>query len=738
MRIAVYGKGGIGKSTLSANLSAALALQGRRVLQIGCDPKQDSTRLLLGGMRPQTVLEYLRDRPLELQRLDEIVHRGWQGVDCVEAGGPKPGVGCAGRGILSAFSILDRLGCPWESYDAILYDVLGDVVCGGFAVPLRKGFAEAVLIVTSEEFMSLYGANNILHGIRNMEQGEARSVGLIVNRREREGDIAAVRRFSEAVGVPILATIPRSNLFALAEERAQTLMEGWPESDEAAIIGRLAAELTVDFACDPHPLEESELERLVLGRVTAARRPLAAEPDQARPATRPKGDGGEAGQRRYLSKSVITREPLHGCAFTGAVNTLTQIGDAVTLAHGPRSCAHIALSTMLSSGLATRRRQGILIPEQIAPALISTEMTDATMIHGGLDAFRQGLDRALAQRPQAVFVVTTCPAGVIGDDVGSVLAEAEDGTVPLLPVSTDGDIEGDYLQGVINASIEGAGQLIDRRVSPREDWVNVVAEKNIALNADANFMEMERLLAMVGLGVHCRFVRRTSVSQLRDYLRAPLNLPAYLDHLGRTLRDYLHETFGCAFAENPFPSGFHETRRWLLEIARFFDREGRAQEALDRMAREYDQAIETLRPHLAGKRLMLVTYNHDVDWILETAFDLDMEIVRVGIVPYSQDSHYRTRYGDRLPVEENYNPEQRAEEIERLRPDLFLGNYQSPGLPEITHYDTIPFCPDVGHLGGLALAQRWRRLLGAPIREGWRADEARLLSERSSDGGARS
>lgn len=734
-------RGGIGKSTLSANLSAALAAQGKRVLQIGCDPKQDSTRLLLGGLRPKTVLEYLRDTKPEAQRLGDIIHGGWKGIDCVEAGGPEPGVGCAGRGILSAFAILDRLGCVWASYDAILYDVLGDVVCGGFAVPLRKGFSETILIVTSEEFMSLYAANNILRGVRNMEQGEPRSVGLVVNRREHEGDIACVQRFAQSTGVPVLAVLPRSLRFSEAEATAQTLVQAFPESAEAEIVQSLAVSVLKGWAGRPHPLEDDDLERIVLGRTTPVSiQSSYTQPDHFEPTAADscvhKAEHS-SNQRRYLSKSLITREPLHGCAFTGAVNTLTQIRRAVTLAHGPRSCAHIAASTMLSSGLATQRRHGVFIPEQIAPALFSTEMTDATLIHGGLDAFREGLQRATDAHPQAVFVVTTCPVGVIGDDVDQVLEEARGNGISILRIATDGDIEGDYLQGIINACTEGAGSLIDPEVLPGDDCVNIVAEKNIALNADPNFEEMKRLLSMLGLRVHCRFVRRTSVDELRDYLHAPLNLLAYNDHLGRVLREYLSGSFGCVFAKSPFPSGFHETEHWLLEIARFFDREHQADQALETMRREYHAEIEALCSHLAGKRLMLVTYNHDVDWILETAFDLDMEIVRVGIVDYSQDGQYRTRYGDRLSVETGYNPERRAEDIRQLQPDLCLGNYQSSGLPEITHYDTVPLCPDTGHLGGLALARRWSRLLSAPIREGWRKDEARLFGSTADLSGRR-
>jgi len=806
VRIGIYGKGGIGKSTICANLAAACADTGAAVLQIGCDPKRDSTRLLLGGRRVATVLDYLRDTPPDLQRGEDVVHVGYAGVHCVEAGGPEPGVGCAGRGILSAFALLDRLGIDWAGYDTTLFDVLGDVVCGGFAVPLRRGFAEAVLVVTSEEFMSLYAANNILRGVCNMDQGEGRAIGMVLNRRERGGEAAIVSRFADAVGVPIVAELPRSDVFRAAEASGRTVVEAFPGSDEAAILralvdavgdGRLTTEL-------PLPLSDEALEELLSGgpiggllggpgagpgrRPSAGpgRRPGAGPghgPTDApgdSPAETPTGgpEPGAAGaaagavptvgtagaaSHRFVSKSLLAKEPLHGCAFAGAVATLTQVRDAVTVAHGPRSCTHIAASSLLSAGLGTLARHGTSVPEQLAPAVLATDLGEHAMIHGGLHELRTTLagtrsagGPAAGGEPRAVFVVTTCPAGVIGDDVDQAIRDerasrderaigaeravrnerairderAQPGAsepAPIIRVSTDGNLEGDYLQGVINAAIEGAAALIDPDRGPADDLVNIVAEKNIALNADANLDAVAGLLSGIGVRVNCRFVRRTSVAELRDFMRAPLNLPAYVDHLGRVLIDFLSERFGCAFAQRPFPSGFHETARWLREIAAFFDRLDAAEQTLVSCRTDYERAMAAVRPSLSGKRLMITTYNHDVDWLLETAFDAGMEVVRVGIMDYSQDGVHRTRYADRVVAEVGYDPERRADDIRELGPDLVLANYQSPGLPDTAHYDTVPLCPDAGHLGGALLARRWARLLRAPLVEGWRRDEARLL-----------
>lgn len=240
-KFAIYGKGGIGKSTTTSNLSAALARMGYRVMQIGCDPKADSTKNLMGGKRVPTVLEQLKAKGEEL-KLSDIVFEGYAGVLCVESGGPTPGIGCAGRGIISAFEKLEELDA-FGVYqpDIVIYDVLGDVVCGGFAMPIRGGYAKEVFIVSSGEMMSLYAANNIAQAIRNFGQrGYAKLGGLILNAKNIENEQETVVKACQEIGTDVIQYVPRSGEIQQAESNGGTVFECLTESSMQSVYNELA------------------------------------------------------------------------------------------------------------------------------------------------------------------------------------------------------------------------------------------------------------------------------------------------------------------------------------------------------------------------------------------------------------------------------------------------------------------------------------------------------------------
>ena len=284
LQIAFYGKGGSGKSTVASNVAAALGAEGYKVLMVGCDPKHDCTTTLRGGRDIPTILDTLRRKGIEKKSLDEIVEeksidlndvvfRGAFGVYVAEAGGPKPGHGCAGRGVIVAIEALKKLRAFEQlNLDVVIYDVLGDVVCGGFAMPLRMGLADAAYIVTSADFLSLYAANNVCRGIAEFAmRGGCLLGGFIYNVRSAlldEEDI--VNKFAEEVGAAIIEKIPYSPLIVEAEVEGKTVVEYAPQSEVAEKFRSLAIKIVSnERRVAPTPLPWEKL--LEMGRILQQR-----------------------------------------------------------------------------------------------------------------------------------------------------------------------------------------------------------------------------------------------------------------------------------------------------------------------------------------------------------------------------------------------------------------------------------------------------------------------------------
>jgi nitrogenase iron protein NifH len=244
IKIAVYGKGGIGKSTTVSNIAASLSERGLKVIQIGCDPKADSTINLLGGKTIPTVLEVIRKKKDDFT-LEEITSEGYAGVVCVEAGGPSPGLGCAGRGIIAALEKLKEKGAYTVFQpDVVLYDVLGDVVCGGFSMPMRGGYADKVFIITSGENMAIHAAANIAAAVENFREREyAELGGLILNRRNVKNEEEKVAELAEDIHSTVIGTLDRSETVQAAEALHKTVIEAFPDSEMADQYRKLAVSI---------------------------------------------------------------------------------------------------------------------------------------------------------------------------------------------------------------------------------------------------------------------------------------------------------------------------------------------------------------------------------------------------------------------------------------------------------------------------------------------------------------
>lgn len=264
-QIAIYGKGGIGKSTTTQNLTAALGEMGNHIMIVGCDPKADSTRLILNGLAQKTVLETLREEGEDID-LEDVLKFGFKDIKCVESGGPEPGVGCAGRGIITSINLLEQLGAYTPDLDYVFYDVLGDVVCGGFAMPIREGKAEEIYIVASGEMMAMYAANNISKGVQKYANtGGTKLGGIICNSRKVDNELEMLEAFAKELGTQLIHFVPRDNVVQRAEINKKTVIDYDPNDPQASEYRTLANAIQDnDMFVTPKPMTQDRLEEILM------------------------------------------------------------------------------------------------------------------------------------------------------------------------------------------------------------------------------------------------------------------------------------------------------------------------------------------------------------------------------------------------------------------------------------------------------------------------------------------
>jgi len=709
-RVAVYGKGGIGKSTISSNLTAALSDDNVKVLQIGCDPKHDSTRLLTDGLRQETVLEYLKEVPETHRKLDDVVETGYKGCLCVEAGGPEPGIGCAGRGIISAFELLDQLGIESIPLDMILYDVLGDVVCGGFAVPLRNNYADTVYIVTSGEFMSIYAANNILRGTANYNPD--RIGGLIFNSRGDPEEKLRVERFSKAVNIPIVAEFSRSREFLEAEQVRKTVVEAYPDSQITKSFRELAKKVMRDEKHHANYLSETELENVVLGRSMNIEK-----------TTKPQNIIVAEKKKRYSSRNVHRKEILHGCAFAGASSVTSSITDLMTILHSPRSCAQFSFQ-MLSNSV--RRSYATCTTPLSAfadPMVQCTDMSESMMIFGGTDVLEKKIRDALAEGNRNIAVVSSCPSGIIGDDVGQVIDRLK-GEFPdslIIDLREDGNLKGDFMQGVIDASL-GLIRATAVKGLNKTNSINLVGYKTLATNSTTNVNMVRSILEKMNISLNCTCVGNTDIHDLKNLTAAKLNIQLYPDRFAFMLRDFLVDEYDAKFTNCIVRPGLNETKKWILEIGEYFDKVKEADALIQKIEQEYRSRISTLHSQLKGKSIYLVATHKDVNWIMEIIHECEMDLKNAVIMDftdhskdYDLDIDYEVKICTKNDVSALRN------DIISKDPDLIVSTYPL-NLGTKAEECFIPVAPDVGPYSGPELAETWVRKLQAPKKEGWRKD----------------
>ncbi len=710
-QVAVYGKGGIGKSTMSANISFALSSRGMEVMQVGCDPKHDSTRLLLGGRPQTTVLDYVRSTPLSKRRLDDVVVEGSGGVLCVEAGGPEPGIGCAGRGILTTFDTLKKLGVDGIGTDVRIYDVLGDVVCGGFAVPLRSEYADGIILVTSGEFMSLYAANNIMKGIANFDSGKSRVIGLILNCRGMDGEEDTVRRFADATGVEIIGTMPRDRMFSDAEAAGRTVREMFPDSDISREVDAVADRIMAvrdgkALAVSARPLDDDQLSDLAAGRPI---RPHSCSSVPVRT-----GCAACAGSRTSIKDSTV----MSSCSAYGAVSAYMKMRDVAVVIHGPGCCLYM-MDTSRSKAVLDLYMRGIYDAKP-THNLRCTMMDDTASVFGGNGMLERTLEETISEGFRWIAVVTTCMPGIIGDDCGKVIDElsARHPDVKIDLVPADGDITGEYTDGFMMAA-ETMAESIDLSVEPEPGYVNLIGSSFFDLHTTESKKAIAEMLARFGLKENCRFLDECSSEDVVGYCRASLDMMVSDTPQSRELAEILRRRTGREPFPEAVPVGLYDYQEWLRSLGEATSRTDAADAEIEHAEKVYDDFVASHRPRFEGKRAIIVLkMGTNFDWLVDLLLDLGVEICRIGVSPNTRRKRITsiTRHMDM--VTEEYTDEMLCADLDSLHPDLLIGDIirGTSGKCRFARVGKV----GLGVEPTLKYAQYLENVMRLPQEEGWK------------------
>ena len=604
-------------------------------------------------------------------------------------------MGCAGRGILTAFNFMENNSVIGKDVDVMLYDVLGDVVCGGFAVPLRRKYADAVFIVTSGEFMSLYAANNVLKGIRNFDNDKCRVAGLILNMRGNEGEYEYVKNFADAVGLPIVTRIPRSPKFSEAESAGVTVSEMFPGSEEyesIAGIVRIIKELNgggyaLHAAC---PLNDDELDLVAKGRPVGKR------------------DIGAATCRKL---AVDERNVLKGCGAFVACNCCLGLKDADVIIHGPKSC-HYFFTRSYDSEVVFEKKAKML--GSASDRIFCTDLDDHSSIFGGIRELRDLIRSRAEAGTKTIFVVTTCVPGIIGDDIEGACSDvsAEFPDTDIIPVVSDGILNGGAYQNR-EIALNAICGLVDKEAGPEKDCVNIVGYHDAVDKVMARSDDTVRLLEGLGLRVNCRILHDNETSEFRNIRKGRMNVMFFHSVMNRLACKVLERETGIPWFPKPLPTGLRETESWIRGFGDAMDVPRERQDALiDSFRKDRLQFEKEYGGRFEGKTAVIYCPTSlNINWLLEVLDIFGIRITNIYCPTNSKwttsDEVYFAEHG--IETEFDIDFDDLCERLEKVRPDMVLGSDAMISRLEIPHYN-IPR-PRPGVRSSLECARRIMRMM---------------------------